>query len=444
MALGGVFMTDSDGNIGTSVVNLSEKVCGLLFDISGRSNFWSTTPGSAAASKLQDTVVELNSIDDAVEAGIAAWTELTASTSADYLLNGVAYYHIKNFFTRLGGSGRLFVMFADCSSNWNALRQMQQAAQGQISQIGVWTEQMLWKVGSTPATDPYVVETMVADLQTAANDLANNYHAPLVVLLNANTGNVKTASDPQATVALNQIPTVIGSHRYVSVLLGQDVDSNVAAMQIGMTSHAPVGTVGLALAELALGSVGESIGWVQQHDLRDFFSGIEFGFGDLSVSSGHFASTTDYDSLTKAQLDALEDKGYIFPVKYAGLEGHVYFSSDRTANDGDYRTLSRNRVINKSRRVVRAALLPYVNAPLKVDPANGRLSTAQIAIFTNLVSDVLNAMVSAEEVSGIGSIVIPADQNVLKSDKLILKYTLIPLGTAKTIEVTEGFALSQS
>ena len=82
---------------------------------------------------------------------------------------------------------------------------------------------MLWKVGSTPATDPYVVETMVADLQTAANDLANNYHAPLVVLLNANTGNVKTASDPQATVALNQIPTVIGSHRYVSVLLGQDV-----------------------------------------------------------------------------------------------------------------------------------------------------------------------------------------------------------------------------
>lgn len=437
-------MTDSDGNIGTSVVNLSEKVCGLLFDISGRSNFWGTGVGLAAASRLQNTVVELNSIDDAVDAGIAAWTELTADTSADYLLNGVAYYHIKNYFTRLGGSGRLFVMFADCSSNWNALRQMQQAAQGQISQIGVWTEQNLWKTGSTPEADPYVVESMVTGLQTIANELANQYHAPLVVLLNANTGTVKTASDPQATVAIAQIPSVITSNRYVSILLGQDVDSNVLAMHVAMTSKTPVGTVGLALAELALGNVGESIGWVQQHDLIDFFSGIEFGFGDLSISSGEFASTTDYDSLTKAQLDALEEKGYIFPVKYAGLEGHVYFSSDRTCSDGDYRTLSRNRVINKSRRVVRAALLPYVNAPLKVDPSSGQLSAAQITIFSNLVTDVLNAMVSAEEISGIGSVNIPASQNVLQNDKFILQYSLIPLGTSKTIEVTEGFALSQS
>ena len=443
MALGGVFMTDSDGNIGTSVVNLSEKVCGLIFDISGRANFWSTTPGSAVASKLQNTVVELNSIDDAIEAGIAAWSELTASTSADYLLNGVAYYHIKEYFTRMGGSGRLFVMFADCSSNWNALRQMQQAAQGQISQIGVWTEQSLWKVGAS-ADDPYVLQSMVSDLQTVANTLANDYHAPLVVLLSANTAKVKTADSTQDTCVLSKIPTIIGSNRYVAVLLGQDIDSNVAAMQIGATSKTPVGKVGLALAELASGNVGESIGWVQQHDLRDFFSGIEFGFGDVTVSSGELASTTDYDSLTKAQLDGLDEKGYIFPVKYAGLEGHVYFSSDRTANDGDYRTLSRNRVINKSRRVVRTALLPYVNSPLKVDPATGRLSTAQITIFNNVVFDVLNAMVSAEEVSGIGNITIPADQNVLKTDKLVLKYTLIPLGTAKTIEVTEGFALSQS
>ena len=443
MAIGGVFMTDSDGNIGTSVSNLSEKVCGLLFDISARSNFWTAAPGSAAASKLKDTVIELNSIEDAVDAGIVAWNELTPTTSADYLLNGVAYYHIKNYFTRVGGSGRLFVMFADCSSNWNALITMQNAAQGQISQVGVWTEQSLWKVGASADAD-YVLESMVSDLQVVANTLANEYHAPLVVLFSANTAKVKTAEGTQDTVAISRVPSIIGTRRYVSVLLGQDVDSNVVAMQVGSASKTPVGALGLALAELTLGSVGESIGWVQQHDLQEYFSGIEFGFGDVTVSGSELASTTDYDSLTRVQLDTLDEKGYIFPVKYAGLEGHVYFSGDQTASDGDYRTLSRNRVINKSRRVVRAALLPYVNSPIKVDPSTGRLSTAQIAIFTNTVTDVLQAMVSAEEVSGIGSVTIPADQNILKNDTLIIKYTLIPLGTAKRIEVTEGLVISQS
>ena len=57
MALGGVFMTDTDGNIGTEKVNLTEKVCGLLFDISAQSNFWTVGVGATLAAKLQNTVL---------------------------------------------------------------------------------------------------------------------------------------------------------------------------------------------------------------------------------------------------------------------------------------------------------------------------------------------------------------------------------------------------
>lgn len=443
MALGGVFMTDTNGNIGVTRTNLSEKVCGLLFDISGRENFWTTGPGVAAAPVFNGTVVELNSLEDAVNAGIAEYTTLTNTTAANYLLNGVAYYHIKKFFNLVGGTGRLFVMFADCSSNWNALQTMQRAAQGQISQIGVWTEQSLWKLASENA-EAYTIADMVADLNTMANTLANNYHAPLSVLLSANTGKVKTADSTVATVALSKIPTCIADNRYVTVLLSQDIDSNVEAMQYSMASKTPVGVVGLALGSLVMSNVGESIAWVQQHDLAGYLSDIEFGFGDVSESSGHLTSATAYDSLTNTQLDNLDEKGYVFLRKYAGLEGHIYFSSDQTCSQDDYRTISRNRVINKSRRVVREALLPYVNSPIKVDPSTGNLSAAQIAIFTNLVTDVLNAMVSAEEISGIGSVQVPAAQNILTNDTLIIKYTLIPLGTAKRIEVTEGLVISAS
>ena len=252
-------MTDTDGNIGVQKLNLSEKVCGLLFDISGQSNFWTTGPGVAAASMFQDSVVELNTLDDAVAAGIAEYSELTATTAADYLLNGVAYYHIKNFFNLVGGSGRLFVMFADCASNWNALVEMQNAAQGEISQFGIWTEKSLWKKVNSEDTE-YTAQSLILDLNTIGSQLANSYHAPTTILVNANVAKVATATDPENTVAFTKIPNIIGNNRYVAVLLGQDIDTNVAAIQHSLTSKTPVGNIGVALGSLVLSSVGESIG----------------------------------------------------------------------------------------------------------------------------------------------------------------------------------------
>ena len=439
MALGGVFLTDTDGNIGVEASNLSEKVCGLLFDISQQTGFWETTPGSAAAPIFQGSVVELNNLDEAVEAGITEYTELTDTTAANYLLNGVAYYHIKQYFEAVGGSGKLYVMFADCSNNWNALVEMQAAARNNISQIGVWTEQSIWKSISEDGEYQY---TLINELNTVASTLANDYYAPVSILLCPNSAKVKTASGTEDVVTWSRIPNIVQDNRYVSVLLSQAIDSNVMVMQRTLASKTPVGTIGVALAELVKGNVAESIGWVQQHNVAAYFQDIEFGFGDVSGES-ELASTTKFASLSRAQLDELDDKGYIFLVRYAGLENGVYFNGDQTCSNKDYRTIARNRVMNKSRRNVRTALLPYVNSPIKVDPATGQLSAAQITIFTNLVTTVLQAMVNAEEISGIGSVEVPASQNILKNDKLVLKYSMIPIGSAKAIEVTEGFVLNQ-
>ena len=89
------------------------------------------------------------------------------------------------------------------------------------------------------------------------------------------------------------------------------------------------------------------------------------------------------------------------------------------------------------------ALLPYVNSPIKIDPTNGTLSASQITVFENRVKDVLNAMVSANEIAAVASVSIPAGQNILKNDMLKIRYSLIPLGKSKRIEVTEGLAISQ-
>jgi hypothetical protein len=443
MALGGVFMTDTDGNIGKDISNLTEKVCGLVFDISAQTDIWTKGAGVKLAAALKDTVVELNSIEDADTLGLAAYTgEKDEDTNSKDFLAGIPYYHIKHFFTACNNSGRLFIAFADCLSNWNALVDMQKAAHGTINQFGVWTEQRLWKQTDASA-ETYSIQ-IVSDLQSTAKQLADSYNAPCVVLLNANTSKVATASGDATKVVFSKIPTCIVDARYVSVLLGQGLDTDVTKMQCALESTTPVGNVGAALGELTKCNVGECMGWVRSHDLIGYFPDIEFGFGDSEVENNALKNSTKYSSLSQQQLDTLDNLGYVFLMRYTGLEGHVYFSGDKTCSDGDYCTIARNRTINKSRRSVRTALLPYVNSPIKVNRSNGQLSAAQITVFTNLISDILTAMTDAEEISGMGKITIPATQNILKNDKLVIQYTIVPLGCAKTIEVTEGLVLSVS
>lgn len=434
-------MTDADGNIGREISNLTDKVCGLLFDISAQSDIWTKGAGVKLAASLKDTVIELNCIEDAEELGLAAYTgEKDSDTVSKDFLAGIPYYHIKHFFTACNNAGRLFIAFADCKNNWNALVDMQKAAHGVINQFGVWTEQNLWKQTDDSA-EQYSIQ-IVGDLQSTAKQLADSYNAPCVVLLNANTSKVATSKGDVSTVVWSKIPSCVVDSRYVSVLLGQGLDSDVSAMQCSLTSTTPVGNVGAALGELANSNVGESIGWVANHDLITYFPDIEFGFGDSTIVDNALKNSTKYSSLSQSQLDNLDNLGYVFLCRYVGYEGHVFFSSDQTCSNGDYCTISRNRVINKSRRSIRTALLPYVNSPIKVNRSNGQLPTAVITIFTNLITDVLNAMTDAEEISGIGKISIPASQNILKNDRLILQYTIVPLGTAKEIRVTEGLTLS--
>lgn len=72
MALGNAIMTDTDGNIGTTVSVSTEKVCGLLFDTSAQATLWTKGPGVQLATKLKDKVIELNSMADVTALGLAA------------------------------------------------------------------------------------------------------------------------------------------------------------------------------------------------------------------------------------------------------------------------------------------------------------------------------------------------------------------------------------
>ena len=446
MALGNVFIKDVDGNIPYDTGSSNEKVPGLLFDVSLQPTLFTEGYGKTNESKLkQGDVCYITSFKSAVnDFGIIERSEATEEEEANVnFLHGIPAYHIREFFRMSGnvnGTGKLYVMFADCSSSWEAVEVMQRAAGGMINQMGIWTEQPLWKAAG--AAEKYNLN-LVKGLNDVAVSLAE-LNQPLSLVLSANPSNTGGDTTEGRQIDLNRIPSCICEASRVSCIFGQAHHETVTLMQMRNANHTPVGFLGAVMGAIARAGVHESIAWVKQFNLfTDHFQEIELGFGDINLDEAeeNFLSLNRYESLSPSLLDELDDKGYIFPIKYAGRENGIYISKDQTCSTGDYRTIARNRTINKSRRAVREALLPYVNSPLMVNPSTGYLAPSKITSFKTLVGDILAKMQAAQEISGY-AVTIDANQNVLVDDTLRISYVIVPVGVAVKIYVEEGLSLT--
>lgn len=445
MALGNVFIKDVDGNIPYSGATAGEKVTGLLFDVSLQPDLFTAGYGKNNEKKLKlGDVVYITNLKSAIkDFGIIERVSTTEEDEGNVnFMHGIPAYHIREFFRMSGnvdGNGRLYVMFADCAADWDAIDTMQRVAGGMINQLGVWTEQPLWKLNG--AEDKYNLN-IVKTLNGKAEAMAEQ-HQPLSIILSANPSNTGSDTADGKKIDLNKIPTAICESSRISVIFGQARSTVVNLMQRRNVNNTPVGFLGAMMGALARANVQESVAWVKQFNLfDDDFQDIELGFGDINLDAvDEFLSLNMYESLSPVLLDDFDEKGYIFPMKYSGRENGIYISKDQTCSVGDYRTIARNRTINKSRRSVRAALLPYVNSPLLVNPATGFLAPAKISAFKTLIGDILAKMQAAQEISGYAVNINP-NQNVLIDDTLRISYVIVPVGVATKIYVEEGLSLT--
>lgn len=445
MAIGNVIIKDTDGNIPYNGASGQEKVTGLLFDVSMQPDLFREGYGKNNEGKLKlNDVLYITNFKSAIQDfGIIERVETTEEDENNVnFMHGIPAYHIREFFRMSGnvdGNGKLYVMFADCSASWDAIDVMQRVAGGLINQLGVWTEQPLWKLnGAEEKYNLNIVKTL-NDKAVAMADL----HQPLSIVLCANPSNTGSDTSDGKQIDLNKIPTAICEASRISVIFGQARCAPVSMMQKRNVNNTPVGFLGAVMGAIARANVHESVAWVRTFNLfDDNFQNIELGFGDINLTADEeFTSLNMYESLSPVLLDDLDEKGYIFPIKYSGRENGIYISKDQTCSVGDYRTIARNRTINKSRRAVRAALLPYVNSPLMVNPATGFLAPSKISAFKTLIGDILAKMQAAQEISGY-AVNIDANQNVLVDDTLRISYVIVPVGVAVKIYVEEGLSLT--
>ncbi|BFK95988.1 DUF2586 family protein [Alistipes onderdonkii] len=355
---------------------------------------------------------------------------------------GIPAYHIREFFRMAGGvdsNGKLYVMFADCSTDWDAIDVMQRAAGGMINQLGVWIEQPLWKPNGD--TEPYNLN-LVKSLNNKAEAMASQ-NQPLSIILPANPSSTGAQTTVGRQIDLRKIPSAIRESSRVSVVFGQSASDMIHRIQHRNPTNAPVGFLGAVMDAIAKANVQESAAWVKQLNLfADDFQEIELGFGDTNLGADdEFVSLNAYESLSPVPLDELDDKGYIFPIKYAERENGVHISRDQTCSHGDFRTIARNRTINKSCRKVREALLPYVNSPLMVNPSTGYLAASKITAFKTFIGGILPKMQAAQEIAGY-AVTVDEKQNVLVNDTLRIGYVIVPVGVTTRIHVKEGLSLT--
>lgn len=446
MALGNVIIKDVDGNIPYAPSSDQEKVTGLLFDVSLQPQLFAAGYGKNNESKvaLGDILYVTSRKSANTDFGIIERVDVLDpdEENNENFLHGIPAYHIREFFRMSGnvdGSAKLYVMFADCSTDWDAIDVMQRAAGGMINQLGVWTEQPLWKLNGD--ADTYNLN-LVKGLNDKAEAMASQ-NQPLSIVLCANPSNTGVNSIVGKQINLNKIPSAICESSRVSVIFGQAANETISIMQHRNVNNTPVGFLGAVMGAIAKANVQESIAWVKQFNLfADDFQNIELGFGDINLDADdEFVSLNYYESLSPVLLDELDEKGYMFPIKYAGRENGIYISKDQTCSRGDFRTIARNRTINKSRRQVRSALLPHVNSPVLVNPSTGYLASSKITAFKNLVGDILAKMQASQEISGY-AVTIDSNQNVLVDDTLRIGYVIVPVGVAVRIYVEEGLSLT--
>lgn len=320
----------------------------------------------------------------------------------------VLHYHLTEFY-RINNSGQLQLKVAVLPSGnthtFAEVKTLVADCDGDLSQIGVFT------------TKPFA-SSMVTGLQSVMDELKDE-DIPLVAILQGNFSG-------QTLSSLTDLSS--SNANLVCVLIGQDGGGKGA--QLHNSLGYSIGLLGAFLGAVASSSVHESVAWKGAFDM----SGAE-------LNTLAFANGVQYKLVSKTQQSQINSKKYVFALKDYGLNGSYLNSSFcATTEASDFYSVERNRTINKARKLLRTSLLPELNSPLYLEDS-GKLRTEVVGKFTAKCEQALEGMKRNGELSGY-KITIDANQNVLSDDTLRIDVKLQPVGVARFINITLGFAVS--
>lgn len=343
-------------------------------------------------------------------------------------------YHVSEFF-RMNPNGTLYIGLVPDTADVTAasITALQNYTDGKIRQVGILT----------PAL------TNLAGYQSEAGTLESN-HKPLSIVIvptgftfsvsctpasSAGTDGkyhntldiTKTAVNDMKVSSLKDVANtkVAGGRANVSLLIGTDLDETLGAK---LGTYKSYGCIGTCLGAISKAAVNECIAWVQKFPL---------GLAKPGLISGEAINT-----VSEANQNDLNANHLIFARLHVGI-ADCYFNDSWTLDldTSDYCYIERVRTIDKACRGVRANLLPYLNAPLRVDAETGKLDEPTLAFLQTTAGAALKEMEKADELSGY-VVEIDPDQNVIATSTLNVVIKQVPTGVMRNVAIKIGFTTS--
>lgn len=332
----------------------------------------------------------------------------------------VLFYHVNEFF-RINLGAKLYIQgVAVSDGEFTEVKVLQNFANGDIRQLAICD----YKSAVSTLTNT------LPKLNQIATDLGN-MNLPLSILIS-----VKIESAEM--VALTDLHT---ENERVSVVISQDGGGLGAYLA---TENPSISNIGACLGAVSKAQVHESIGWVEKQNLVNVAYPKKLT-GDVEKSREMdvicFVDGSRISDYSPEQIQAINDKGYIFCVKHTGIAG-TYFNDSFTATalDSDFAYIENNRTIDKAVREINKILVPRISAPAYVDPDTGYLAATTVAATESLCDSVLDQMIRDGEISGY-TVSINPKQQIIKTSKLEVVVKLVPVGVLREIIVKIGLTL---
>lgn len=410
MSLQGVVI--KKGKIGANTLNAEDGVSGLII------------AGNATPKLAHGVVATIYNLVDAELLGITAETDLVNKQNV--------YRHIREFY-RIRGEGQLLYLMlvqvetkmSDIVENASYARKLLSEADGKIRQIAI-------------AVNPTGVVTLLNGLPVfvynaiskaqALYAWADSFFMPCQIILEgyAWSGNAAT------TANLRELEE---NYPNVSVVIGQDYEFAESLVD-NQQKYADVGT---ALGTLSAAMVNQNIGDNEAFNLTNTLY-------DAWLTPGLSNHVTCVSVMTS--LETLNSKGYIFGIKYIGIDG-VRWNDDHTCTEiivdaegnVNEHTIAYGRTHDKARRLLRVALLPKVKSNQPVDPKTGKLPVGVVKNFEKIGDTVFSDMEKRKEIS-FGKCTVDPNSDLLVEKILKVKFRIIPYGNVGEIIGTSNLKTS--
>lgn len=405
------------GTLGTNVAGDNDSICGLL-----ASGVAVSAAGDVLGIALGQTIV-LHSAKEAKSYGLDEQYDTTNKVRV--------YRHISEFFRMAGDGKTLYVMLYSGKPSdalgTNYGKKLIADANGEIRCLAV---------AYSPAEEGTAVDGMDGDVLAAIAEAQRFYDwtyegfRPCQVILEGRGLAANSAAAAKNLRDLRDADDNVISAYKVSVCIGQDYRYADGLDAVGK-KMADVGTM---LGCVAAKQVNENIGEVATGNLTDAIKGV---WTKAGLSNHKTIAEMD------EELEALDDKGYIFAISYAGYAG-LYFNNDYTCTpvvqdeEGYFNeyTISYGRVHDKAVRDLRTKLLPKVKSTQPVDSKTGKLPKAIVTYYEKLGDEVFDSMAGKGLISD-GKTTVDEESNLLISPRVLkVSFVVVPTGQIDEIKGT--------